>query len=109
MLRKSMRARLWAEALGTIIAIMAGDPAPVLAQSITYCPLPASVGATVTGLRWGADGNLWFTENDVGKIGRMSPTGAVTEFALPTANSSPVSITLGPDGNMWFTEQVGNK
>src|SRR5437899_649550 len=37
----------------------------------------------------GPDGNLWFTEGtDVvpAKIGRITPAGAITEFAIPTAN-----------------------
>ena len=39
------------------------------------------------------------------KIGEINPTThAITEFAIPTANSSPNGITAGPDGNLWFTE-----
>jgi virginiamycin B lyase len=34
---------------------------------------------------------------------------AVTEYAVPTANSLPESIELGPDGALWFTETGGNK
>ena len=37
-------------------------------------------------------------------------THAITEFPLPTADSSPAGITTGPDGNLWFTEwtnQIG--
>jgi virginiamycin B lyase len=36
-------------------------------------------------------------------------TGSVVEYAVPTANSQPVSIVSGPDGNLWFTEFRGNK
>jgi virginiamycin B lyase len=36
-------------------------------------------------------------------------TNAITEFALPNANSGPTFITAGPDGNVWFTEYSGNK
>ena len=35
--------------------------------------------------------------------------GAITEFPLPTANSSPHNITSGPDGNLWFTESGASK
>ena len=28
----------------------------------------------------------------------------ITEFATPTADSSPTGIAAGPDGNIWFTE-----
>src|SRR5262249_47071764 len=52
----------------------------------------------------GPDGNLWFTEANADKIGRITPSGAITEFSIPTANSSPLGITVGSDGNLWFTE-----
>jgi virginiamycin B lyase len=57
----------------------------------------------------GPDGNLWFTEFNTNKIGRITTAGVVTgEFATPTAGSDPVFITAGPDGNLWFTEESGN-
>src|SRR5258708_39777491 len=37
------------------------------------------------------------------------PSLSVTEFSIPTANSTPFSITAGADGNIWFTETGGNK
>jgi len=37
-----------------------------------------------------------------------SPAGIITEFPIPTANSSPGGITAGPDGNLWFTECVSS-
>ena len=41
--------------------------------------------------------------------GTILPAGTVTEFAIPTPGSAPISITTGPDGNLWFTEGDGNK
>ena len=52
----------------------------------------------------GPDGNLWFTRYAGNTIGRITPTGTITEFPIPTAASGAKSITLGPDGNLWFTE-----
>ena len=40
------------------------------------------------------------------KLGRVTPTGTVTEFPLP-ANNAIASIGAGPDGNVWFTD-TGN-
>jgi streptogramin lyase len=59
----------------------------------------------------GPDGNLWFTENDpvFNAIGRITPSGHVTEFKLPTDGGNPFGITVGPDGNLWFTENFGDK
>ncbi len=56
----------------------------------------------------GPDRNLWFTEHDGNKIGRISPQGSITEFVLPS-KGDPGEITEGPDGNIWFTEYDGNK
>ena len=61
----------------------------------------------------GPDGNIWFTEipngfttqeEPAGRIARITPTGQITEFTLPTAGSEPRGIVAGPDGNLWFTE-----
>jgi len=54
----------------------------------------------------GPDGNLWFTEIEGNKIGKISPvTGVITEYSVSTELVGPVGITAGPDGNIWFTEQ----
>ncbi len=68
----------------------------------TYSGYPEYIAA-------GPDGNLWFTEIASNKIGRVTPAGVVTEFAVPTANSYPAGIAAGPDGNLWFAENGGNK
>jgi hypothetical protein len=52
---------------------------------------------------------VWFTENTGNKIGRITPSGVITEYNVPTANSGPQNITTGADGTIWFTEQnAGN-
>jgi streptogramin lyase len=57
----------------------------------------------------GPDGALWFTENKTNKIGRITTSGAVTEFTIPTANSGAEGIAAGPDGALWFTENKANQ
>jgi streptogramin lyase len=56
----------------------------------------------------GPDGNVWFTELDGGRLGRITPQGIFTEFPTrPSAGPQGVQtdrITAGPDGNLWFTE-----
>jgi len=68
---------------------------------VSRLPLPARSIATdiVSGLH----GDLWFTEPNAGKIGRILPSGAVKIYDLPSGFSQPTSITRGRDGNMWFT------
>ena len=56
----------------------------------------------------GPDGNMWFTNNANNSIGRITPSGTVTYFKVPTDPSLSYgaglfAITAGPDGNIWFT------
>src|SRR5207249_1597353 len=55
------------------------------------------------------DGNLWFTDGVANKIGRITTTGAVTEFAIPTAACYPTGIGTGTDGNIWILENAVGK
>jgi len=73
---------------------------------ITEHPLPAS-DRRPERLTAGPDGALWYTEfRD--RIGRVTTSGVVTEFALPpcgtTCSSHPAGITAGPDGALWYTD-----
>jgi virginiamycin B lyase len=86
----------------------------------TAFPLPDHA-VSARGITTGPDGNLWFAENDIAcgdnsgalcsganaRIARLTPSGALTEFAVPTANSFLGEIVTGPDGNLWFTESQG--
>ena len=70
----------------------------------------SDVGSFPQGITAGRDGNLWFTEAFASKIGRITPSGAITEFPTPTRRSSPsYGITMGREGNLWFTEEGANQ
>ena len=62
-------------------------------------------GTNPDGIALGPDGNIWFTDWGGDAVGKITPSGAVTEYPLPTPNAEPEVIAAGPDGNMWFTEQ----
>ncbi|HEV2389127.1 MAG TPA: hypothetical protein VGS04_00220 [Nitrososphaerales archaeon] len=61
-------------------------------------------------------GGVWFTEIDGGRIGEITPQGAVKESPLPTgAHASPATsltgpagIAIGKGGVVWFTEVYKN-
>jgi virginiamycin B lyase len=36
------------------------------------------------GLRRGPDGNLWFTEHDAKQVAKVTTSGAITEYRLPS-------------------------
>ncbi|MCX6021186.1 MAG: Ig-like domain-containing protein, partial [Chloroflexi bacterium] len=96
--------RILAALLLAVVAV--GRPLPADAASIGE--FGVSPGASPRQLALGSDGNIWFTEFGLNKIGRITTTGSVTEFALP-AGSQPLGITSGPDGALWFTESGTNK
>lgn len=57
-----------------------------------------------------ADGRIFFTAAEANVIGELNPSsGAVTTFAVPTAQAVPYGIKPGPDGALYFTEFGSNK
>ncbi len=82
----------------------------VFASSCAPCifeyPIPTAKSKPL-GITKGPDGNFWFTESAGNKIGKITTSGAITEYPLPIRShiiGAPVGITTGPDGNLWFTD-----
>ena len=82
---------------------------------ITELPVPTGSGMNIPthsaprGIAQGTGGNMWFTDrgtNDRGQdlIGRIAPSGTITEFPIPALHAEPGAIAEGADGNMWFLE-----
>jgi hypothetical protein len=68
-----------------------------------FTGLPA--GSSPASMAFGADGNLWFTDSGTHSIGKVTPSGQVSEFvASASTQSSPFVILAAPDGNLWFTD-----
>ena len=88
-----------------VLAVLLALGVPgVAGAGVTEFPAPglgADYSADITA---GPDGNVWFTEPSAHKVTRITPSGSVTEFALPTANASPSEIVAGSDGALWFIE-----
>lgn len=71
--------------------------------------LPTS-GAQPTSISVSVYGDVWFTEFASNKIGRISRTGELTEYSIPTPGSGPLGITTFPTSpDAWFTEFNANK
>src|SRR5437588_1835691 len=72
---------------------------------LTEFPLPRD--SFVFDITSGPGGNLWFTDNTVGKI---SMTGTITEYSptKPMFNSAEM-IVSGPDGNLWFSDPADDE
>jgi streptogramin lyase len=81
-------------------------------RTVTTFPL-ATADARPWGIAADRQGNVWFTEADANQIGRVTLSGALQEYALPTSNSMPNTMPKGiavdDRGNGWFTESKANK
>ena len=93
------------------------------AGSYTSYRVPASASKVpgLDAITLGPNGNLWFTETAVDRIGEITPRAvdpAIHEFALPAADrlaqgvgssiTSADTIAAGPGNDIWFTEQGSN-
>ena len=75
--------------------------------AVTEYLLPAA--SAPEGISVGPDGNLWFTDNGTNKVGKITPSGAISEYPLNSEASRPMGIVKGPDGRLWFTEWGNNQ
>jgi hypothetical protein len=57
----------------------------------------------------GPDGAMWFTDPQDNLIGRMTASGGLTTYPIPTADSGANIIVVGGDGALWFTETNASK
>ena len=89
----------------TEFRIPEGDCPPLANWPFENPPLDCGL----RGITAGPDGNLWFVKANANKIGRITTTGQVSEFLIPSHSAGAWAITSGPDGNVWFTESSTNK
>jgi streptogramin lyase len=59
------------------------------------------------GITAGPDGALWFTEEGVNQVGRITTAGVLREYPLTALCCWPEYIAAGPDGALWFAETYG--
>lgn len=94
-----MAVALFALALPAGASAALGDTEEFIAPTQPTKPLTAVEGP---------DGNLWYTNDGSTKIGKVTPSGEVTEFS-PGLTGAAFSITSGPEGKLWFTEKTAKK
>ena len=82
----TMHGKIIAGVLATVVVLGASAAVLVVRThqippgTITEFSIPTA-GSNPYDITAGPDGNLWFTEHDANKIGRITPSGAVTEFS----------------------------
>jgi YD repeat-containing protein len=92
----------------TVLVSATNGGGTVTASQTVQVEANQTVQGTPFGITTGSDGNLWFTNFGTNKIGKITPSGATTEYMLPRG-SLPMGIALGPDGNVWFTDFSSDK
>lgn len=60
-------------------------------------------------LAMASDGSLWFTENGVGNLGRITSAGDFSDHLVPAPGSKPGFVVTATDGSIWFTDPGSHK
>jgi len=100
-------------AIALCAVLLACCTAAALATGGGSGPVVSEFGGLTTnagpwGIAPGPDGNLWFTEEKLDGVGRITPGAIVTEFTAGFPTGSPRGIVSGPDGNLWVAMAGGN-
>src|SRR6478735_12763298 len=95
-----MRRYLLGAAAALLLALLPAASSQAAPTIFHYqMPLLASQPVNVA---LGGDGNVWFTEANHYGVGKITPSGTVTEYY--GLSEQPSGITAGGGSNLWFTE-----
>jgi len=86
--------RMWFAGVGGVGEI---DPATGVARTVENQIATTSIAPSACA------SDLWFTSG-TGTIGKVTVTGGLSVFPVPTPDSDPDDITAAYDGSVWFTE-----
>lgn len=94
-----------ASAGNAIVQRSVGRSARISAKC-THCvvaeyTIPTASSGVGSSIIAGPDGNMWFTENAAGKVGKLTVKGLFTEYNVAPGGILG-GITRGPDGMLWF-------
>lgn len=97
-----------ASTTGVLQRVESQQPAARRGVRFTAYPVPsqdAGVGSIVTA----PNGDMWFTEEDTNRIGRITPAGVITEYDLAptTAGGAVMDLTTSADGSIWIVYDQG--
>ena len=88
---------------GTVTASSAAS-AEIKARVIEF-----PVGEASVGVAEGSDGNLWLPQEEADTVSKVTPSGGVTTYKLPSPFCGPEHIAAGPskESALWFTDVCG--
>lgn len=107
----------WSDAGSEKIGRINPTTKDVTAEYTIPSSIAGTLGDVLTSLTMAPDGSVWFAMVTIdlrlytyvgGKIGQVTPTGAIAMYPLPQ-QSDLGAVVVGPDGNLWFTELLNNK
>lgn len=71
--------------------------------------VPKAANGQPYGIATDASGNAWGTLQSANQIVRISTTGEISEYEIPTRGSAPSDIAVDASGKVWFLEFRPNK
>ena len=66
--------------------------------------VPKSANGQPYGMAVDSQGNAWGTLQSTNQIVRISPSGEISEYEIPTRGSAPSDIAVDASGKAWFLE-----
>lgn len=106
--RTIARATVLALAASALLVTAGATPAEA---AVTVYPVPTS-SAGLGRITTAPDGSMWFVEEDANKVGRITPSGQITEYGLgaqTTDESRVMDLDVAPDGRVWVVYDSGWK
>ena len=65
--------------------------------------------ASLSGIAAGPDGNVWYFDVGQNLVGRVTPSGSITQFSVPATGAGSEGIVGAPDGNVWMVARGSMK
>lgn len=56
----------------------------------------------------GPDGNLWVGDEAAGQIDKVTTSGSITTYNVPSGAAPPYFIVAGNDGDLWYVDGLNN-
>jgi streptogramin lyase len=100
---------MWLGAAAVTLSISALPAAPAGAVTVRTFSTGLTASSGPTRIVAARDGNLWFTEQNASKIGRITPSGSITEFPVASSPAGPLGIAASADGFLWFTKNINSR
>lgn len=87
------------------VTVTLPTPPPAAAPTV-IAQYPIASSNESYGIANNSDGSVWYTQWYNGAVGRMTTTGANTNYSY---TGTPYGIALGPDGNFWVPDHANNR